>query len=80
MPAGTYAISWREVWGDIMALVVLISWETGSSQRMVIVLNWRESSVTFHFRFATCASGTARRSEAAARLMMRRSRSDRRWR
>ena len=53
MPTGTYAISWREVWGEIIALVVLISWETGSSQRMVIVLNWRESSVTFHFRFAT---------------------------
>ena len=52
-PQGTHAISWREVWGEIMALVVLISCETGSSQRMVMVLNWRESSVTFHFRFAT---------------------------
>ena len=50
-----------------MALVVLISWETGSSQRMVIVLNWRESSVTFHFRFATCAQrhGAAVRGDSS---------------
>ena len=78
MPAGTYAISWREVWGEIIALVVRISCETGSSQRMVIVLNWRESSVTFHFRFATCAQRHG--GDSSDGLMMRRSGSDRRWR